>query len=77
MLGGFVIILIGVVISGSVIWGLVDNIYSMNGGLAPAVFIILGVGTIILGALILTHKPEVQADAGLATEKQELPLRES
>ena len=51
MLGGFVIILLGILLSSSAIWGLVDNVYSMNGTLA-IVFIILGIGSIIWGALI-------------------------
>ena len=51
LLGGFVIILIGILLSSSAVWGLVDNVYSMNGVLA-IVFIILGIGSIIWGALI-------------------------
>lgn len=58
LLGGFVIILIGIIIISSAVWGLVDNVYSMNNGLAPLLFIMLGIGSIILGALIFIHKPE-------------------
>ena len=52
LLGGLAIILIGILLSSSAIWGLVDNVYSMNSGLAPIMFIILGIGSIILGVLI-------------------------
>jgi len=58
LLGGIAIILIGLLLSSSAVWGLVDNVYSMNGGLTPIMFIILGIGSIILGALIFVHKPE-------------------
>ena len=58
LLGGIAIILIGLLLSSSAIWGLVDNVYSMNGGLAPIMFIILGIGSNILGVLIFIHKPE-------------------
>ena len=58
LLGGIAIILIGLLLSSSAFWGLVDNVYSMNGGLAPVMFIILGIGSIILGGLIFIHKPE-------------------
>jgi len=53
LLGGIAIILIGLLLSSSAIWGLVDNVYSMNGGLAPIMFIILGFGSIILGCSYL------------------------
>jgi len=59
LLGGFVIILLGVLLSGSAVWGLIFNIYSMSGA-APVLFIILGVGSIILGAAITLHKTEAQ-----------------
>ena len=58
LLGGIAIILIGLLLSSSAVWGLVDNVYSMNGGLTPIMFIILGIGSIILGALIFMHRPE-------------------
>jgi uncharacterized membrane protein YidH (DUF202 family) len=58
LLGGFTIILIGILISSSAVWGLVDNVYSMNSGPAPIMFIILGIGSIILGISIFIHKPE-------------------
>jgi uncharacterized membrane protein YidH (DUF202 family) len=58
LLGGLAIILIGLLLSSSAIWGLVDNVYSMNNGFAPIMFIILGIGSIILGVLIFIHKPE-------------------
>ena len=58
LLGGLAIILIGILLSSSAVWGLVDNVYSMNSGLAPIMFIILGVGSIIWGVLIFIHKPE-------------------
>ena len=58
LLGGIAIILIGILLSSSAIWGLVDNVYSMNSGLAPIMFIILGFGSIILGVSIFIHKPE-------------------
>ena len=61
MLGGFVIILLGILLSGSAIWGLADDVYSMNGGLAPALFILLGASSIIMGIVIFLYKPEVQA----------------
>jgi hypothetical protein len=57
LLGGLAIMLIGILISSSAIWGLVDNVYSMNSGLA-IMFIILGIGSIIWGALIFINKPE-------------------
>jgi hypothetical protein len=59
MLGGVAIILLGVLLSGSAIWGLVFNIYSMSGA-APPLFMLLGVGSIILGAAIALYKPESQ-----------------
>jgi hypothetical protein len=58
MLGGLVIALVGVLLSASAIWGVVDDVYSMNGGLAPVLFFILGVGSIIWGISIFFHKPE-------------------
>ncbi len=61
LLGGFAIILLGLLLSGSAVWGLVFNIYSMSGA-APVLFIILGVGSIILGAAITLHKPETQTN---------------
>lgn len=42
ILGGIAIILLGILLSGSAVWGLVVNVYSMNGGLAPPLFLILG-----------------------------------
>jgi len=57
-LGGFAIILLGVLLSASSVWGIVDNVYSMNGGPAPVLFMILGIVSIIMGAAIFTHKPE-------------------
>jgi len=59
LLGGFVIILLGVLLSGSAVWGFIFNIYSMSGA-APVLFIILGAGSIILGTAITLHKPEAQ-----------------
>ncbi|MGA2680696.1 MAG: hypothetical protein ABSF44_02730 [Candidatus Bathyarchaeia archaeon] len=61
LLGGFAIILLGVLLSGSAVWGLVYDIYSMTGA-TPVLFIILGVGSIILGILITLHKPEAQTN---------------
>ncbi|MGA3289017.1 MAG: hypothetical protein ABSD42_02105 [Candidatus Bathyarchaeia archaeon] len=58
LLGGLAIILIGILLSSSAVWGLVDNVYSMNGGPVPIFFIILGIGSIIWGLLIFIHKPE-------------------
>ena len=58
LLGGLAIILIGILLSSSAVWGLVDNVYSMNSGLAPIMFIILGIGSIALGVLIFIHKSE-------------------
>jgi hypothetical protein len=63
MLGGFAIILLGILLCGSAIWGLVDDVYSMNGGLAPALVILLGVGSIIMGVAIYMHKPEAESSA--------------
>jgi hypothetical membrane protein len=63
LLGGLAIILLGILISASSVWGVVDNVYSMNGGAAPVLFFILGVGTILIGVFILLHKPEAQAVA--------------
>lgn len=68
MLGGFAIILLGILLSGSAVWGLFDDVYSMNGGAAPVLFILLGVTSIIMGAAIFMHKPEVQT-----TENQNEP----
>jgi hypothetical protein len=64
LIGGIAIILLGVLLSGSAVWGLFFDIYSMNGGAAPVLFMILGVGSIILGAAITLYKPEAQADVG-------------
>ncbi len=60
LLGGLAIILLGVLLSGSAVWGLVDDVYSMNGGAAPVLYIILGIGTILIGMFILSLKPEAQ-----------------
>ncbi len=62
LLGGIAIILLGVLLSGSAVWGAVFNIYSMSGA-APVLFIILGVGSIILGVAITRYKPETQTNA--------------
>lgn len=61
LLGGVAIILLGVLLSGSAVWGVVDDVYSMNGGAAPVLFMILGIGTILIGVFILFLKPEAQA----------------
>ena len=58
LLGGLAIILIGILLSSSTVWGLVDNVYSMNGGFLPIIFIILGIGSIVLGVSIFIRKPE-------------------
>jgi hypothetical membrane protein len=63
LLGGFAIILLGILISASSVWGVVDNVYSMSGGAAPVLFFILGVGTILIGIFILLNKPEAQTVA--------------
>lgn len=63
MLGGFAIILLGILLCGSAIWGLADDVYSMNGGWAPPFFIILGVGSIIGGAVIFMRKPAAEVGA--------------
>jgi hypothetical protein len=60
ILGGLAIVLVGILLSSSAIWGLVDNVYSMNGELLPITFIILGVGSIVLGISIIIRKPEEQ-----------------
>ena len=60
LLGGFAIILLGALISASSVWGVVDNVYSMNGGAAPVLFFILGVGTILIGTFIILNKPGAQ-----------------
>ena len=65
MLGGFAIILLGVLLSASSVWGIVDNVASMNGGPAPVLFMILGIASIIIGAAIFKHKPEAKAVANL------------
>ena len=65
MLGGFAIILLGILLSGSAVWGLVDDVYSMNGGAAPVLYIILGVSSIIMGIAIFMHKAEMQATESL------------
>jgi hypothetical protein len=61
LIGGAAIILLGVLLSGSAIWGAVFNIYSMTGA-APVLFFILGFGSIILGVAIVRHKPESEAN---------------
>ena len=58
LLGGLAIILIGILLSSSAIWGLIDDVYSMNTGPIPIIFIMLGIGSIILGAAIFIRKPE-------------------
>lgn len=62
LLGGAAIILLGVLLSGSAVWGAVFNIYSMTGA-APVLFFILGAGSIILGTAIMLHKPDAQTKA--------------
>jgi hypothetical protein len=63
LLGGLAIILLGILLSASSVWGVVDNVYSMNGGAAPVLFFILGVGTILIGTFIILQKPEAQTVA--------------
>jgi len=63
LLGGFAIILLGILLSASSVWGVVDNVYSMSGGAAPVLFFILGVGTILIGTFIILNKPEGQTVA--------------
>ena len=63
MLGGSAIILLGILLVGSAIWGIVYDVYSMGGGASPVLFIILGVGTIVIGTAIFLHKPEAQTVA--------------
>lgn len=64
LVGGTAIILLGMLLCGSAIWGLADDIYSMNSGAAPPLFIILGVGTILIGVFVLYLKPQTPtADA--------------
>jgi uncharacterized membrane protein YidH (DUF202 family) len=63
MIGGFAIILLGVLLTGGAVWGWVDDIYSMNGGPAPVLFIILGVSSIIMGTAFFLHKPYGQTAA--------------
>jgi hypothetical protein len=60
ILGGLAIILLGILLSSSAVWGLVDNVYSMNGGPLPITFIILGIGSIVLGISIIIRKPQEQ-----------------
>ena len=54
LLGGLAIIQVGVLLSSSAIWGLVDDFYSMNGPILPFLFTILGIGSIIFGISILS-----------------------
>jgi len=63
LLGGLAIILLGILLSASSVWGVVDNVYSMNGGAAPVLFFILGIGTILIGTFIILKKPEAQTVA--------------
>jgi len=60
ILGGLAITLIGILLSSSAVWGLVDNVYSMNGGPLPILFIILGIGSIIFGVSLIIRKPQEQ-----------------
>jgi len=76
LLGGFAIFLLGILLCSSAIWGLVDNVYSMNGGLAPIMFIILGVGTITLGLYIFIHNLKLNSSR-LAYKKQRVPPQET
>lgn len=73
LLGGLAIMLVGILLSSSAIWGLVDDVYSMNGGPLPVAFIILGIGSIILGLTIFLKKPEGEA-IGVSQEKPLLSL---
>ena len=66
LLGGLAIILLGILLGASAIWGLVYNVYSINSGLA-VVFIILGIGSIMLGLSIAACKPE-EHPLGLSNE---------
>ncbi|HMK95528.1 MAG TPA: hypothetical protein VK536_09050 [Candidatus Limnocylindrales bacterium] len=62
LLGGFAVIVLGVLISASAVWGVVDDVYSMNGGAAPVLFFILGVGAILIGLYVILHKPEAASN---------------
>jgi len=53
LLGGFVIILIGVLLSSSSLWGLVNNSYLMTSEAALVFFLVLGIGAIIYGGITL------------------------
>ena len=75
LLGGLAIILIGILLSSSAVWGLVDNVYSMNGVPLPITFIILGIGSIVLGISIIMRKPEEQ-QLSFGIERTRLPSQE-
>ena len=56
MLGGVAIVLIGALLSASAIWGIDNNSYLATNEAVLIIFLILGIASIILGALIFTKK---------------------
>jgi len=56
MLGGVAIVLIGVLLSASAGWGINNNSYLETNEAVLIIFLILGIASIILGALIFTKK---------------------
>lgn len=64
LLGGVAIILLGILIFSSAVWGIVENVASINGGASAALFMLLGIASMLIGAAIflrawpkwLTHR---------------------
>ena len=52
MLGGVAIVLIGVLLSASAVWGIANNSFLATNETVLIIFLILGIASIILGAFI-------------------------
>jgi len=56
MLGGVAIVLIGVLLSASAVWGIDNNSYLATNEAVLIIFLVLGIASIIMGASIFTKK---------------------
>lgn len=55
VLGGVAIILVGILIFASAVWGVVQDVASINGGAAVVFFMFVGLGSIVIGAAIFIN----------------------
>ena len=55
LLGGVAIILLGILIFSSAVWGVVEDVASINGGASAVLFMTLGIGSILIGTAIFVN----------------------